>query len=127
MNGYEIHRFKTTNGNFFVYEVDTLGGDNEHLVIGEGYYVDPEGNLLQSNNKHGKKRNPRRDDAMKERHWARENFGDDFQEEVIEGPLAEKLSVLFDRSIPKARTFGAPKQKESPFAALEALREKMGR
>lgn len=125
MNGYEIRRFKTKTGNFFVYEVDTLGGDNGHVVVGEGYYVTPDGNLLENTNRHGKKRSPRRDSAMKERNWAQEEFGDDFIEEVIKGPLAEKLSILFDRSIPKARTFGVPQEKESPFAALSSVRDSL--
>lgn len=127
MNRLEIYRFKTANGNFFVYEVDTLAGTSNPIITGEGYYVDQEGNLVQSVGKNGKKRSPRRDSAMKERYWASETFGENFKEEVIKGPLAEKLSNLFDSRIPRQRTFGAPKEKEGHFAGLAALKEKMGK
>ncbi len=124
MNGLEIRWFETNNGNRFVYEADEMTG----AVVGEGYYVDPEGNLLRSTEKDKRKRGPRRDSAMKERYWAMETFGDNFKEEIVSyGPLVEKLSNLFDSRIPKQRTFGAPKEKESHFAALAGLRDKMGK
>lgn len=122
MNGYEIRRFKTAKGNFFVYEVDTLTGSADNpLIIGEGYYVDTEGKPL------GTRERARRDDAMYERNIAKMTQGDNFKEEAIKGPLAEELSNLFDRRISKQRTFGAPKERYSPFAVLESLRDKMGR
>jgi hypothetical protein len=123
MNGYEIRRFKTANGNFFVYEVDTLTGSDNPFIIGEGYYVDPEGKPL------GTKSRARRDDAMYERNIAEMTQGINFKEETIKGPLAEKLSELFDRRIPKQKVFGKPKEVHSPFAVekLKALREKMGK
>lgn len=127
MNGYEIRAFKTANGNYFVYEVDTLPGTENPLIIGEGYYVDPEGNLLPPTKENGKIVGPRRNSAVHERQWAQKKFADKFKEETIKGPLAEKLSNLFDRTIPKQRTFGAPKERYTPFEVLESLREKMGR
>ena len=122
MNGYEIRRFKTANGNFFVYEVDTLTGSADNpLIVGEGYYVDADGQLEHSIGKNGKKRSPRRDSAMKERHWASKTFGEDFHEEVVKGPLAEKLWDLFDSRIPQQRTFG-PTDRGNPFEVLKGLR-----
>ena len=122
MNGYQIRRFKTANGNFFVYTVDTLPGKQARIIVGEGYYVDPAGDILPK--KKGEK-NPRRHSAVDEVNWAETTFGDDFHEEIIEGPLAQKLWGLFDLSIPKTRSFGAPKEPTSPFAGLASLKGKM--
>ncbi len=115
MNGYEIRRFKTAQGNFFIYEVNTLIGSDH--VTGEGYYVDVEGKPLRTG------RMGREDDALYERNIAKMIQGDNFKEETIKGPLAEEMSNLFDRKISKKRTFGAPKEPVSPFAALAGVRD----
>ncbi|MDQ5950342.1 MAG: hypothetical protein QG585_284 [Patescibacteria group bacterium] len=120
MNGVEVRAIDTRNGNLFVFEVN----QKNNAVYGEGYYVTPDGELLRVDPK--TKKGPRRKSAMSELHWAKNDWGHELNERVITGPLAEKLSNLFDSRIPKKRSFGPREGRElnlSPFAELKTLLE----
>lgn len=100
----------TKEGNFFVFQVNMETG---LPTTGKpGFYATPEGAFLRKKN-----------NAKSELKWAKENWGEHYEEKEIPHEIHQSFAQLFTDK-PLERSFGKV-EKESPFAGLAALKAKM--